>query len=395
MRALSGTISRRKLLAALGAGVAAAAIGRSGSADGAVQNKQRQNHLSWVWQFGEDGTPEHVRRVLSTFGVGILLKTHDGASWMSTFDQHERAIGGPRDIQSVARYFESAGVPFHAWCVVKGNDPIREAQMCAEVLSAGARSLTFDLEPPEGGHYWQAGPDEALEFGRELRRLQPNAWLSVAPDPRPWQVDVVPMAEFAAFSNEIAPQTYWDTFNSSANYRLLRDWGFEVGGDGVTPELILDVTNSALGSFGRPIRPVGQGTAHTDAWRRFVGHGKSIGMDAVSVWRFGRTTPDVWPLLSEMRPNQIQPPSANQPRDERDDDEDDKEQENRRSSGPGDTPQPAEKQTTTQSVTKSSGPKGKEDEPEKTSEKKGAGRLTDTSANEGKEWRWDGEMRSR
>ena len=338
MHLVNRTITRRKVLAGLGAGVALAALGRNAaSTEASTRNENRQNHLSWVWQFGEDGTPEHIRRVLSTFGVGILLKTHDGPNWMTKWDDHNFAIGGPRDVQRVSEYFESAGVPFHAWAVIKGTDPIREAQMCAEVLSSGARSMTFDLEPPENGHYWQAGSNEAIEFGRELRKLQPNAWLSVAPDPRPWQVKVVPMQEFASFSNEIAPQTYWDTFNSSANYRLLRDWGFNVGSDGVTPELILDVTKSALGPMGRPIRPVGQGTAHTDAWRRFVSHGKSIGMDAVSVWRFGRTTPDVWPLLSDMRPNELTQPSI-APRRERDDDDDEGEKDNRESNRGASTP---------------------------------------------------------
>jgi hypothetical protein len=214
------------------------------------------------------------------------------------------AIKSAEDVRSVAQYFESRGVPFHAWAVVRGLNPVAEAEMAAAVLSNGARSLTFDLEPPEGKDYWQGTPADAVTLGREIRRLKPDAWLSVAPDPRPWQLKVVPIAEFASFCNEIAPQTYWNIFNSSANHRLLREFGHEVGPDGVTPELILDVTNRALQRYGRPVRPIGQGIASTEEWKRFVGHAYHLGMDAVSVWRFGKCTPEVWPLLKDMSPRQ-------------------------------------------------------------------------------------------
>jgi hypothetical protein len=306
------SLSRRQFLGTLAAGAGAAAaatlLGDIGTSEASTAPDRGLNHLAWVWQWADDGKEADIRTVLKDFGMGILLKTHDGTTWMGKYDNSGRRINGPRDIQSAANYFESAGVPFHAWCVVKGTDVMTEAYMAAEVLSAGARSLTFDLEPPEGIHYWHGEDDDAKRFGEVVRRLQPNAWLGVAPDPRPWQLDAVPMAEFAAFTNEIMPQTYWSTFNSSANHRLLREFGHEVGPEGVTPELILDVTRSSLRRYGRPIRPVGQGASSASDWRRFVSHSYDLGMESVSVWRYGTATPEIFPLLKELKPKQPPPP---------------------------------------------------------------------------------------
>jgi hypothetical protein len=226
---------------------------------------------------------------------------------MSSFDKSGTAIAGPHKVWEMAQYFESAGVPFHAWCVVQGTNPMVEAQICSEVLNAGARSMTFDLEPSDGGHYWQGTRESALAFGRELRRLQPNAHLAVAPDGRPWQIRAVPTAEFATFCNEVMPQTYWQTFNGKTNNRLMGEAGFVVGPEGMTPELILDASASALRDFGLPIRPIGQGTAGGAEWERFVRRAYALGMESVSVWRYGTANGEVWPTLQAMAP--AQPPT--------------------------------------------------------------------------------------
>jgi hypothetical protein len=272
-------------------------------ASGADLNKPGNHHLAWVWNFTDDGSPEQIRSHLAYYGVGVLLKSHDGVDWMSRYDRTGLAISGGNRVRELAEFFETGGVPFHCWCVVKGQNPIREAHMASEVLHAGARSLVLDLEPSDGGYYWQGTPESALTFGRELRRLNPNGFVSMAPDPRPWQVAALPCREFGSFCNEVAPQTYWPMFNSSANYRLLRDWGFEVGPDGVTPQLILDVTRQVFDGYNLPIKPVGAGNSDIGSWHRFVQHAQGIGMSAVSVWRFGVANPDVWTVLGEKRPN--------------------------------------------------------------------------------------------
>lgn len=264
-------------------------------------------HHAWVWQFSEDGSPEIIRDVLAAYGLGVILKTHDGSDWMARWDKSPTAIAGPAQVSGFATFFESVGVPFHAWCVVSGRDPVAEARLCSDVLSAGARSIVLDLEPAENRDYWHGTPDSALIFGEELRRRQPRAHVTVAPDPRPWQVQLLPMREFASFSDDLAPQTYWRNFDNPANYRLLNQWGFPVGREGVTPELVLDMAVGALGEHGLPIRPIAPGSAEPEPLRRFVEHAFQLGMEAVSVWRYGVSRPDVWPLLRELAPR---PPEA-------------------------------------------------------------------------------------
>ena len=65
----------------------------------------RNNHLAWVWQFGDDGDPELIRKTLSDAGMGIMLKTHDGDEWMSRWDHHPMAIADGQHIKSAAAYF--------------------------------------------------------------------------------------------------------------------------------------------------------------------------------------------------------------------------------------------------------------------------------------------------
>lgn len=262
---------------------------------------QGPHHLAWVWQFDIDGTPDQLASALAPNYVGVLVKAHDGTKWMSRWDRSMHAVSGPEQVTVLANHFERWGVPFHAWCVVEGQEPEREAEMCAQVIRAGARSMTIDLEPFKG--FWQGTPESALAFGREFHRLQPGASLYVAVDPRPWIIAKTPVAEFASFSRGLCPMAYWETYNSSDNIRLFRKHGFPPGDAGVTPEFVLDVSNQVLSPYGVPIWPAGQGTSmRDDSWARFVKKSYELGMESVSVWRYGVANGAVWPLLRNMAP---------------------------------------------------------------------------------------------
>jgi hypothetical protein len=270
-------------------------------------------HRSWVWQFQDDGPPERIRETLAYTGMAAILKTHDGPEYMNYYSKAAPAISGPEDVRRHAAFFEEAGVPFHAWCVVEGLNPIREARLCADVLSNGARSLTLDLEPKENKNYWQAGTEEARVFGEELRRLKPDAHIIVAPDPRPWQLEAVPIREFAAFSNEIAPQTYWNTFHTEGNRDMFASRGRLVDRADMTPEWFLDQVLRDLRPFDRPIRPIGQGAAPPEEWRRFIGHAARLDMRACAVWRHGIATAGVFDAFRDARPVAPPPPPAPAP----------------------------------------------------------------------------------
>ena len=286
--------------AALGAG-ALFLRGGARRADAAVNH-----HLMWVWQFSTDGEPNVIGAKLRDHGLGIILKTHDGVTWMSEYDTSKYAISGPAQLQVVAKYFEDAGVPFHVWCVLHGTDPIKEAQMAAAAYLSGARSIFLDVEPHAG--FWQGTAAAATQFGQEFRRLAPDAKVVLSIDPRPWMVPRLPMKEFAAFSNAIAPQEYWRTFDTQANYDRFRESGLPVQGN-VTPEFLLAVSYATLSQFGLPIIHTGQGDIQNwPEWMRYINAAYAAGSDFVTVWRYGVTPNDIFLTLRDLPAKQ--PPVA-------------------------------------------------------------------------------------
>jgi hypothetical protein len=257
--------------------------------------------LAWAWQFPTDGPKEEIAAALAGHGMGLILKTHNGIDWMSAHDSTPDAVSGPDQVRLLANYFESQGVPFHAYAVVQGLDPKREARMAAAVLAAGARSIYIDLEPWSG--YWQGTPEAAVVFGRELRRLAPEGRVVLAVEPRPWALKKLSLAEFASFSDAIAPLVYWESFNTEPNVNLFTSYDLPPGDAGVTPEFLLDVSAQLFQPYGLPIEPVGQGASpDTDAWRRFLDSAAALGMPDFSVWRHGVTDPAVRALLKGLTP---------------------------------------------------------------------------------------------
>ena len=308
------TVTRRTLLrsaaqaAALGAFAGAGLLSQPKPARAA--RKSVAPPLVWVWKFSVDGRMESIRDNLAAHGLGIILKTHDGTHWMSEYDDSQAAIAGPAQVARMARTFEDAGIPFHAWCVTQGNDPVTEAAMCADVLDAGARSIFLDLEPDDGANYWQGAAHDAYVFGEELRRRKPGATVTLAPDVRPWQGPLVPLAEFMSFSDAVAPQSYWRTFDGPTNSRYMREHGYSVDPAGITPELMVDVAYGTFQQFGRPIQPIGQGAASVGDWQRFVSAAESRGMQPLSLWRYGSADPGAFGVLLDAVQRQIRAAEA-------------------------------------------------------------------------------------
>jgi len=134
---LSGTpVNRRKFLtsaAMLGAGAVALANTQCDPAIirrlHQIEGRRDPRHAVWVWQFSEDGTADEIASTLAAYNLAAIVKTHDGVEWMANFDHVPGAIDSPAQVATIAGIFEGYGVPFHAWCVVKGVDPIGEAAM--------------------------------------------------------------------------------------------------------------------------------------------------------------------------------------------------------------------------------------------------------------------------
>lgn len=301
-------LSRRQFLATVGVSAGAAALTLANTqCDPAVLRRFQQQktagppcHRVWVWQFSVDGGPDAIAANLRANGLGVMIKTHDGVEWMATYDSSPSAVSGPRQVQALAALFENAGVPFHAWSVIKGVDPVAEAQMAADVLAAGARSLTLDLEGSSG--FWRGSPGDAMRFGDELRKRTPFGRVDISIDARPWRINLVPMNEFVAFTDGIAPQLYWDTFDSQDNLNGYAGSGYPAGPDGMTPEFLVNTTAKLLAPYGRAIIPAGQGAAVDPAtWPRFVYAAWLAKMTETSAWRYGVTPHDALVYLGRNR----------------------------------------------------------------------------------------------
>ncbi len=300
-------ISRRAFMAGAASVGAGALLLKGGGRPAPVfASSDSLKHLVWVWEFSSDAEPNFIGSTLRDYQLGMVMKTHDGIEWMSKYDKSPYAVSGAPQTQVLANYYENAGVPFHAWCVPKGVDPVQEARMASDVINAGARSLFLDLEPHSG--FWVGTPQDAIAYGNELRRLQPNAWIVTSVDPRPWIVERVPIREFASFSSMLSPQLYWRTFNTSANTEKYAAAGMPAPPAGVTPEFLLDTSYAVLSQYGLGMAPVGQGAADTGEWQRFISHTYDLGSMLVLVWRYGVASKDLFNLLLAMPPKQPPPP---------------------------------------------------------------------------------------
>lgn len=258
-------------------------------------------HLAWVWQFSTDGKPEVIRENLAAHGLGIALKTHDGVQWMARYDTSAAAVSGPQRIAELAEFFEAGGVPFHAWAVVHGADVMREASMAAEVLRAGARTIALDLESYRG--FWVGTPAKARQYGEVLRDAQPDKGVITTIDARPWEMDRIPLKEFAAFSDAVAPQVYWSDFGTAANITKYWIAGEIPGAEGVTARFALDAAAKKLQALRLPIHPIGPGlVSDTVAWTQFIERSFAHEARAISTWRYGTTTPAVFAMLRDNPP---------------------------------------------------------------------------------------------
>ena len=289
-------LNRRQFMVAAGVSASAAALTLANTnCDPAIVRRLQQAkvigppvHRAWVWQFSVDGAPATIASKLASAGMAVMVKTHDGLEWMSTYDPSPSAVNGPAQVSALASLFEGRGVPFHAWSVIKGIDPVAEARMAADVLANGARSLTLDLEGSAG--FWAGTPAAAVAFGEELRKLTPFGRVDISIDARPWRINLVPMNEFVLFTDGIAPQLYWDTFDSGDNLAGYAGSGYPAGASGMTPEFLINTTAKLLEPYKREIIPAGQGSSpDSTSWARFNYAAWNLGLHQLSVWRLGVT----------------------------------------------------------------------------------------------------------
>ena len=206
----------------------------------------------------------------------VFVKTSDytastGPQWMGYWDNKRAlAIDGPASIDRWVTTLQKHGLEFHAWCVPRGADVEREADLIIQAcLRPGVKSMILDVEPYDG--FWMGGKDGIRPFMVRVRRGIPGSFhIGITVDPRPQHYEHIYPLEWYPFVNSVHPQDYWSTFRRS-------------------PDVVLEETFRVWGGFGRPIIPALQGDAESvndmrAAHNLAVTTYKSPG---VSWWRFG------------------------------------------------------------------------------------------------------------
>lgn len=244
--------------------------------------------LVWVRQFDLDGEPNHIGRVLRDDGLGIILKTHDGTRWMSEFDTSAYAVTGHAQVKVLAGYFEDAGIPFHAWAALRGRDPVREAVLAADVLSAGARSLYVDFTAD--GALWEGDAKTIETFGSTLRDLAPNGRVVMVADARPWLADSALLHALEDYSNGIAVKALWTTYGRD-DARAYARAGYVVPEEGFTPEFVMSTAARNLDWSRLPRTWIGDGAVSDKSFGDFSAMVYRAGEGPSMLWRHGAEAP--------------------------------------------------------------------------------------------------------
>lgn len=214
--------------------------------------------LIWLWNTKASSTTGIAERSFNSMADtvrnrlgfrGVKVKVLDGTRWQGVFGQGGQPgtdfprLDGLGSLQQWIQAFDRVGLEFHATSVAWGGHDTwqQEAQLAGDVLAAGARSFTWDVEPPTFGYRTRAEIDAALrsgDFSRSLywrdatwsnaarlvgvvRDRHPDACLAIAPPAQNHAIDAtgpgsasrVPLRTFlGAGIDGVCPQIYWTDF---------------------------------------------------------------------------------------------------------------------------------------------------------------------------------------
>lgn len=168
-------------------------------------------YIPQVWQFDTDypaGVPSDEE-----LGVqAINVKTHDGTSYMATFDTHPQAVTGPGQWAKLVKDYQQRGILATPWCVPAGRNPTVEVEMASAILDVSGE-LVLDVEGPEGPYFWQGGRDGVKRYIEPLRQRHPGAKLILQYDVR-WPTKIY-LEEWLPYVDELLSMSYWTTFQRS------------------------------------------------------------------------------------------------------------------------------------------------------------------------------------
>lgn len=261
----------------------------SGEAAQAVE--QPANGISvepFVWAFKEDYPgvePADWKLPIDT----VYVKTHEGTTWMSKWDDNSNEIYGPDAVRRMIGEYKKAGIRTIAWFVPEGKNYEGQLAWARAVIDAGVDGLYADIEPYPG-FCDQDCAAIAENFWKKLRIQRPDAELGVIYDPRPQHWEKSGIYGWMSVADVALPMCYWETFAGQSPWGDPRGCIFRAASDLKT-----------LGA-GRDIEyvPIFQGDTSPEAMKTAIAALEPVGADRMSIWRRGIVQPPVWNAIAEM-----------------------------------------------------------------------------------------------
>jgi peptidoglycan hydrolase-like protein with peptidoglycan-binding domain len=225
----------------------------------------------WMWILGDSdhGNLQSIIAQAHRYAINTLfIKSGDGTQTWSQFNP------------SVVSALHAGGLRVCAWQYVYGDYPLREAQIGANAVHAGADCLVIDAEAEYEGKYY-----EAQKYVTGLRRLiGSNFPVALAGLP---YVDYHPSFPYSVFlgpngAQYNLPQMYW------------HDIGTSVG-------TVFAHTYTYNRPYERPIYPLGQVYSSPPAWQieRFRQLLPAYGATGVSWWDWQEAARYSWGAISD------------------------------------------------------------------------------------------------
>ncbi len=238
-----------------------------------------------IWQLSNDypeTLPGDFELPIST----IYIKTHDGADWMSTYDNHPAAVSGPAAIKNLIGIYGEQGIEVAAWFVPKGTDYNAQLQRALQVIDSGVTALYADLEPFPGFCFLQCR-ELAENLWKPLRELRPEAHLGVIYDPRPWWWQQSATSAWFSVADSVLPMCYWESYSGQV------PWGDAAG---CVVQAYADLSVLAPGRD-LDYLPMLQGNSTPARFKEALDAAAGVGSERVSVWRRGVVDTEVWELI--------------------------------------------------------------------------------------------------
>jgi hypothetical protein len=241
------------------------------STGGAAGSNPLRSRAMWIWELRstEGGNLATIIARAKQYGVTtVFVKSSDGASYWS--NQFTRTL---------VRTLHAGGLRVCAWQYVYGDKPVKEAELGAEAVRAGADCLVIDAEAQYQGRY-----AAAQTYIEQLRSLIGSRYpVALAGFP---YVDFHPSFPYSVFlgpggAQYNMPQMYWKDIGTSVSAVYAHTYSFNR-------------------IYQRPIFPLGQVYSHPPPGQieRFRELSRAYGASGVAWWDWQSASSSAWQAMS-------------------------------------------------------------------------------------------------